>query len=292
LNARFVITLPEVINFGFSHFNKSMNNKFRLFFLLIILTMALSAACQRNSSDDRPTPDAARNDLTLRGYKFDEASFFEAVKQGDLRAINGFLAAGMSPDTKGGSSSSGETVLTAAISKGDAKIVKALLGGKADPNVPNKIGETPLTLATAAAKVDLIDLLLNAKADVNLPGKDGQTPLYIAVNANRADIAAKYLERGADVNKTEKNGESPLIAAAVNGDLNTVQELIKRGANVNQQSKTGGSALLYAASEGYPEIAAELLKAGAKKDLKDSKGNTPLDWAKKNKKTEVINILK
>lgn len=271
---------------------KELSRKFSLLVGAVILSGLFGAACNENVGNVKPSPDAAKNDLTLRGYKFDENSFHEAIKQSDLRAVNAFIAAGINVNARPGN----ETPLTAAIEKGDAKIFKALLDGKADPNATNKAGETPLTLALSKPedkfKGEFVDLLLAANADVNAPGRNNQTPIYLAINARRDEFVKKILERNPNVNTVEnENGESPIVAAAVNNDLPAVQELIKRGANVNQQSKSGGSALIYAASYGYADIAQELIKAGAKKDLKDAKGRTALDWAKKNNKNEIIAVL-
>ena len=66
---------------------------------------------------DEPTPEAAKQFLQLRGYQFDEKSFFTAAANRDLMAINGFIAAGMKPDVK---DENGDTALTLAADRGDA----------------------------------------------------------------------------------------------------------------------------------------------------------------------------
>src|SRR5438067_13418405 len=63
--------------------------------LLAVILCSLSACSE--ALPDEPTPEAAKQFLQLRGYQFDEKSFFTAAANRDLIAINGFIAAGMNP---------------------------------------------------------------------------------------------------------------------------------------------------------------------------------------------------
>ena len=44
--------------------------------------------------------EAAKQFLKLRGYNFDEKSFFAAAAASDVLAVNGFLAAGIDRDAE------------------------------------------------------------------------------------------------------------------------------------------------------------------------------------------------
>src|SRR5213080_2084991 len=73
---------------------------------------------------EEPTPEAARRFLKLRGYEFDEASFFKAAAAGDALAVNGFLSAGMNVNAK---DQNDDTALTATAARGDVQMVNALM---------------------------------------------------------------------------------------------------------------------------------------------------------------------
>src|SRR6476660_3026411 len=79
----------------------------------------------------KPTPEAAKQFLKLRGYEYDEASFLSAAKASDVAAVNGFVAAGIDLNAK---DADGATALISAAARGDAKIVDALLQAGADVN--------------------------------------------------------------------------------------------------------------------------------------------------------------
>ena len=272
-----------------------MKNISRQSFCLLIIVAAIFANACESGAPQKPTPDAAKQDLILKGYKFDEPSFHQAIKDADLRAVNAFLIAGINPNAK--NPAGVETALTAAISTGsegnkfNAALIRALLDNKADPNLPNKNGDTPLTFALLKNNDAAANVLLDANADVNAPGRDGQTPFYIAVNGEHKDLIKKILDRNPDVNAVTAKGETAIIAAAANGDLPTTQEITKRGANVNQQSQSGGTPLMYAAGFGNLEVTRELLKAGAKPEIKNKKGRTALDIAKINNHPEIVQAL-
>ena len=82
--------------------------------------------------------------LKLRGYEFDEKSFFAAAQARDMMAINTFLDAGINPNAQ---DADGRTVLIAAAARGDVEMVNKLLSRGADPNVKDKRGYTALSHA-------------------------------------------------------------------------------------------------------------------------------------------------
>ena len=52
-------------------------------------------ACGCSGGDEQPTPQTSKRFLRLRGYEFNEKSFFSAAAKSDLIAVNGFLSAGI-----------------------------------------------------------------------------------------------------------------------------------------------------------------------------------------------------
>src|SRR2546429_3117256 len=104
----------------------------------------LLALCSCEGGAEKPTPEAARRFLKLRGYEFDEQSFFKAAAAGDVLAANGFLSAGINPNAK---NDDGDTALTATAARGDLQMVNALLTGGADLKAKGRNNWTAFLLA-------------------------------------------------------------------------------------------------------------------------------------------------
>src|SRR5260221_12259368 len=85
--------------------------------LLIVGLLACLCACAEPGSE-QPTPEAAKRFLKLRGYNFDERSFFSAITAGDELAVNGFISAGIDLNAK---DEDGDTGLKAAEARCDLK---------------------------------------------------------------------------------------------------------------------------------------------------------------------------
>src|SRR2546423_7275302 len=96
--------------------------------VLLAAVCLLSACAEREGYE--ASPEAAKRFLKLRGYDFDQASFFRAAAASDAMAVNGFITAGMNPNAR---DENGDTALTAAAARGDLQTVNVLLKGGADP---------------------------------------------------------------------------------------------------------------------------------------------------------------
>jgi uncharacterized protein len=57
------------------------------------------------------------------------------------------------------------------------------------------------------------------------------------------------------------------------------------------KNKLGGTPLMWAAVYGNQQVAKVLLEHKAKPTIKDNHGMTALDWAVKNKRMKVIEVL-
>src|ERR1044071_10012908 len=100
--------------------------------VLALLTLLLLVASCAQPAATKPTPDAAKRFLKLRGYDFNEKSFFAAVTANDVVAVNGFLAAGI--DANARSENNNETALIYPASHGQPEMVEAMLQNGADVN--------------------------------------------------------------------------------------------------------------------------------------------------------------
>ena len=78
-------------------------------------------------------------------------------------------------------------------------------------------------------------------------------------------------------NKAELNKQ--LNRAVGINDIKTVKALLDKGADVNVKDNSGSTPLIYAARNGRTEVLKALIDKGAEVNAKDINGNTPLIWA-------------
>ncbi len=198
--------------------------------IAIIVATALCLSGCAEGGADKPTPEAAKKFLKLRGYNFDDQSFLSAAAAGDAMAVNGFLAAGINLNVA--DKIDGDTALIAAASRGDLPIVKVLLENHADVNIKNKNGWTALLLAFQHDRNDVADALIAEQSlEVNAEPPSGMSALMLAVWNHREAAVQTLLQRGADINHQDKDGDTSLHGAAFLGDLTNLQILLQQGAN-------------------------------------------------------------
>jgi uncharacterized protein len=143
-----------------------------------------------------------------------------------LEYIKLLLAKGANPNQRMHSSTETRTVFThqwlfeegatpflRAAQSGDLVLMKLLLEGGADPNIPTEHNVTPLMVASGIGWVegvtyewspqstlDAVKLLLELKADVNAQDTlDGRTALMGAAHKGRNDVIGELVKHGADL---------------------------------------------------------------------------------------------
>jgi len=128
-------------------------------------------------------PEDARQKLDQMKVAYNENTFVERARDGDIQVIKMFLQAGM------------------------------------DPNVAADNGNTALIAAVRASRPEIINLLLTEGADINRRDKEfGAIPLIWAALRGHNETANLLLERGADINALEeKNGMNAVSLAAFKG---------------------------------------------------------------------------
>ena len=271
--------------------------KFKIY--TIFVCFAFLTACGSSAIETMP-PEMAKNMLKLKGYDFNEKSYFQAIKNNDVQVIRAFYDAEINPNAR---SERGETPLTFAIPNSEIKTVK-FLADNTNISEQDKLGQSPLHLALLQNKEEIFDYLLEKGADVNVGGAKGvlknQTALYLAVTRGRDDLAQKLLERGANPNIIDSEGGTVLSEACIGAPVDPaiIKMLIEKGASVNQKETNGATPLIYiaankqTAADKRQAVAKMLLDAGADKKVKDRDGKTAFDWAKSVGNTDVMEILK
>ena len=258
--------------------------------VVLISCFLLCGGCAY-SRGDRPTPEAAKRFLKLRGYEFNDKSFLRAAADNDVAAVNGFLAAEINPDVK--DETSGATALIGAAANGNLAIVEALLKGGADPNAKDNAGYTAVLRAVIDKHDDVAEALLRQpKLELNAQGTHGENVLMSYVWRERVDVVKNLLERGANPNLSDGDGDTSLHGAAQKGNIALLNLLLDAGADPNAKNKLGGTPLMWAGVYGHEEAARLLLEKGAKTNLKDNEGMTAAAWAVKNKREGVARLLR
>jgi ankyrin repeat protein len=272
---------------------------FRLTLIFLVFGVAqLCLGCKPRPKRE-PSPEMSKSMLKLRGYKFQKDDFFKAILDGDPPFINGFIHAGMDPNT---TNREGLTALTYAIKYTNLKTVR-VISQKADLNLKDDVGNSPLHLALSSKNDLAAKFLLNKQVDINVTGKgprsSDQTPLHAAAVNGNIDFVKELLKRGADPNIADSKGSFPLSEATgrSTASIELVKMLVDAGADVNKTELNGLTPLIYAATnrglsvEPRVAIVKYLLERGARKQHKDNSGMTALAWAIEVGHTETVAVL-
>ena len=253
-----------------------------------------------------------------------------AARSGDRASAELLLAAGADPND---TAPAGTSALVVAAHSGHAELAALLLDAGADPNSAGA-GYTPLHAAILRGDAALVQALLAYGADPGArllrgtryarQGKlfaldmawTGATPYFLAAKFGRGDIMRRLAESGADPHAGLDGGVTPLMAAAgmltrgfgragkdrlgremdsaemevaltqdpdrrgvMASGIDAVKAAVELGADVNAASATGDTALHLAAFHGFKTVVRYLVGQGARLDATNLRGETPLDRA-------------
>ncbi len=180
-------------------------------------------------------------------YLYDSL-LMRAYREGKICLVNELLKTGVDLNRK---NEWGDTILTLAISNGDADFVRELIASGAKvqemrrfslPSQPNAVEIVNMLIESGLSKDQMSDRLVNA--------------IYI----NDIEVAKLLISHGADVNKRLNSTDPyPLITAAKKGNIQMVKLLLESGADPAARDTDGNSALSRAAAEGHIEVVKMLL---------------------------------
>lgn len=151
-------------------------------------------------------------------------------------------------------------------------------------------GRTPLHFVTDRQQ---FETLMAYSPDLYAAENEfGFTPIHQAVFDGRTEIVKLLLASGVDANLKTKDGDSVLHMAAINGKLETLTLLLDHKAMVNARGIGALTPLHRAIRTGKKDAIVLLIESGADVNLIDEKGDSALSMALKNKRPEIVEILK
>jgi len=121
-----------------------------------------------------------------------------------------------------------------------------------------------------------------------------KTPLHYAVTSSRTEMIAYLIAEGADLAAADRTGMQPLHVAIVQhapDRPDQVAQLLDAGAGIGAQDDFGDTPLHQAAMFGKIRILKYLLERGADPSVKNKEGLTPLELARKHRRTEAAEHL-
>ena len=89
----------------------------------------------------------------------------------------------------------------------------------------------------------------------------------------------------------DKSGTRAIHIACKNGDRDMIRELMKRNCFLNQKDSKGCTALMLAAAAGHDKIVKLIVDSGADVRMKDRNDDTALEYAEKNNRPKVKELL-
>ena len=117
------------------------------------------------------------------------------------------------------------TDLIEAVKKNDVEMVARCINVEMDPNQQDGINRRALPMAVDNLNIDIVKILLQGGANPNLPGKDNESAIFKAASWDSEEIVRLLMTSGADINHKNKNGVSALEEAQRKGMGNMVNVL-------------------------------------------------------------------
>lgn len=154
-----------------------------------------------------------------------------------------------------------------------------------NPLAPDAEGESLLTRAAALGQEDVVRDIISRAApsedDINKAG-------LRAAECNRIKTLDELAQRGMSAKATIE-GTPLLHGAAQNAACEAMDWLLSRGANPNARDAEGATALIHATIADSAAAVKLLLEYGANPNLRDFKGMSPVDYARSEEVSALLN---
>lgn len=221
----------------------------------------------------------------------DFQAFYSALFNKETRQASSFLeqneALATTPDA------SGWTALQWAVFFDSAEITRVALSKGADIEAGKASDMPPLVIGTRWACRAALQTLFRKDPDIEIESDDGMRPIHAAVLSGDQLTLDQVISKKATLDVADKRGWTPLHLVACSGDRKFLLQLIPKGLDVNFQAPSTMQTPLHAAVLGGQRGAAEtLLLNMAQVDLKDAEGMTPIEFAEKKGRNQMVDLMR
>lgn len=139
---------------------------------------------------------------------------------------------------------------------------------------------------------EIMSLLLQYKANCHFVDNMKQSVLFYLAKEGHLKCLDLLISKGLNPEDSDIHGQTPLYYAARDGKVDCIKLLIQKGADVNHKDNISNqTCLFYAARDGRYEACKLILESGGLASHMDNKKQTPLHWAKRHNKKDVIELL-
>ncbi len=134
---------------------------------------------------------------------------------------------------------------------------------------------------------------LRDSADVNDHNENEESVLALALKYKcDTELIDLLIESGAELDDFDDEGVSIFDYAITYGAIDLVTKMVVSGIDINRtQRRSGFTPLMCAVCYGRKDIVLLLLEKGADKDIIDAKGFSVVDFARKMRKKQMMEIL-
>jgi ankyrin repeat protein len=134
-----------------------------------------------------------------------------------------------------------------------------------DATQVDALNQTPLFYAARENKGEVVAHLLRGGCQVNHVDTYGQTAIFYAARESHVDTCRRLVSLGAESDVIDVNGQTPLYYAIKGIDLETVEFFIREcGVDVNNEDNKGITPLVFAKRTGKKQMVNLLMEHGAK----------------------------
>ena len=193
-----------------------LTSKQILGFMLLAILLVFGAVTSASASGIQQ-PTVVAPDIPL----------IEAVRDGDIEALNAALVRGESLDSR---DKLGSPALFVALQFNQPDVFRFLLENGARIKAKDRAGDTLLTLLAGTKLVHLSAALLEAGADPDRLGASREPAIIIAARAGQAEMVRLLLDWDADYEATDLTGRTALAIAEQRRDRVIANMLREEGA--------------------------------------------------------------
>ena len=156
---------------------------------------------------------------------------------------------------------------------------------------PSTSNQTPLILACSKGYINTIKLLLDRGANIEHKDEHGLTPLLTSIQYGQIPTLLLLMNRGGNLEAEDKNGNGAVHWAAYRNQVSMLRVLKALGLDLSKKDSCGRSALHRAAITNSWKASEFLLFNDLNSDEKDSKGRTAYDVAVEYKSSSVASLI-